>query len=162
MVWSYYYRGWGIVAYNEHFCDSPYLQLHFLESEMHLCSKISTTLKSITAFTPSLSAVRRDVPINARSALHGALACVLICAAGVVGTCACAAMFWNQFWEKNALCVGDYLLYMLTHEYHANLMAPNMVVRYLTIYLGKAALRLAKELHRLRALQPWLVDDELR
>ena len=49
---------------------------------------VSRTLKSITAFTPScLSAVRSDVPIREKSALHGALACVVSgsCAVGVVG-----------------------------------------------------------------------------
>jgi len=58
-----------------------------------------TTLKSMTAFTPSLSAVRSDVPISAISALHGSLPCSMFesCAAGVVGMCACAAISWNQF-----------------------------------------------------------------
>ena len=48
-----------------------------------------TTLKSMTAFTPSLSAVRSDVPISAISALHGSLPCWIsgICSAGVVGIC---------------------------------------------------------------------------
>ena len=57
-----------------------------------------TTLKSITAFTPSLSAVRSDVPISAISALHGTLSGSMpgICAAGVDGMWACAAMSWNQ------------------------------------------------------------------
>ena len=50
-----------------------------------------TTLKSITAFTPSLSAVRRDVPISAISALHGILPGSMpeICATGVDGMWAC-------------------------------------------------------------------------
>ena len=45
-----------------------------------------TTLKSICAFTASLSAVRRDVPIRARAALQGAWDCAVfgICAAGVI------------------------------------------------------------------------------
>ncbi len=63
------------------------------------CTTQPRSLKSMTAFTPSLSAVRSDVPISAISALHGSLPCSMFesCAAGVVGMCACAAISWNQF-----------------------------------------------------------------